>query len=287
MPTEVWRHISTEAKSFIALCLEKEPEKRPDAKTLLDMPWMRMARSLSEGASLPSVVPENLPDSKDVEAIPAMSPIDTLSASTPRSRLSFTDASPPGAQMAQSNLQRFNEYQCLEQQIISTVAHEVHRQHLPQLRTSLEETDFERSGFVQWAVLMSCIRQCGGALADMDVDILPDVSGGWVNYNVFLADVAMFQRNSQESALWYAFSAYDSHGRGEADRRRLQGDLGDAQSLMSQCITVNFPGISLELIKQSLQEVSFSRVKFEDLLNMLNSAPCEVSKEKQRFSRMF
>ena len=25
------------------------------------------------------------------------------------SRLSFTDASPPGAQMAQSNLQRFNE----------------------------------------------------------------------------------------------------------------------------------------------------------------------------------
>lgn len=285
MPTEVWRHISTEAKSFIALCLEKEPEKRPDAKTLLEMPWMRMAKSLAEGASLPMVLPEKQP--QEPEPIPAMSStIDTASASTPRSRLSFTDGSPPGAQMAQGNLQRFNEYQCLEQQIISTVAHEVHRQNLAQLRLSLEETDFERSGFVQWAVLMSCIRQCGGALADMDVDILPDVSGGLVNYNDFLTDVAMFQRNTQESALWYAFSAHDS-GRGEADRRKLQRDFGDARSLMSKCITVNFPGVSHELIKQSLQEASSSRVKFEDLLNMLNSAPCEVSKEKQRFSRMF
>jgi len=286
MPTEVWRHISTEAKSFIALCLEKEPEKRPDAKTLLDMPWMRMARTCAEGASLPMVLPEKQPDAKDVEAIPGMSTIDTASASTPRSRLSF-DGSPPGAQMAQGSLQGFNEYQCLEQQIIYTVAHEVHRQNLPQLRASLEETDFERSGFVQWAVLMSCIRQCGGALADMEVDFLPDVSGGLVNYNSFLTDVAMFQRNSQESALWYAFSAYDSHGRGEGDCRKLQRDLGDARSLMSKCITGNFPGISLELIKQSLQEVSFSRVKFEDLLNMLNSAPYEVSKENKRFSRMF
>eukprot|EP00913_Durusdinium_trenchii_P024166 g22690.t1 len=65
MPAEVWRHISNDAKSFIALCLEREPESRPTAKMLLSMPWMRMARSMLEGTALtmPMTMPEKEEDS--------------------------------------------------------------------------------------------------------------------------------------------------------------------------------------------------------------------------------
>jgi len=284
MPTEVWRHISNEAKSFIALCLEKEPEKRPAAQTLLSMPWMRMARTASEGEPLPMVVPEKEP--QEVDAIPALSSMET--SSTPRSRRSFSGISAvPGVQLAQSNVQRFNEYQAMEWETIQTVAYEVHRNHLAPLRTSLEEVDFDCSGFVQWAVLLSCIRQCGGSVAELEMDILPEVSGGLVNYNNFLEDVALFQRNSQESSLWYAFSAFDTNGRGEADRRHLQRELGNARSLITECVESNFPGIAVDSVKQGLEQVG-SRVKFEDLVSVLNAAPYEAKvKEKRPLTQRF
>ncbi|CAE7726988.1 unnamed protein product [Symbiodinium microadriaticum] len=73
MPTEVWRNVSREAKSFIALCLELAPSARPPAKTLLGMPWMQMARGALESSMRPSKNIQVDIIGNDVDSIPALS----------------------------------------------------------------------------------------------------------------------------------------------------------------------------------------------------------------------
>ena len=85
----------------------------------------------------------------------------------------------------------------MEQQIIIALAHEAKPLQLQQLRCHVEEVDFERSGFVLWVVLLSCVRQSFPALSELDVE-MQTVAGGVVDYNIFLKDVERFQKNMQE-----------------------------------------------------------------------------------------
>lgn len=281
MPAEVWRHISNDAKSFIALCLEREPESRPTAKMLLSMPWMRMARSMLEGTAL--TMPMTMPEKEeDLNSIPALSSMDT--SSTPRSR--SMEISGPAWQIAQMNLLRFREYQALERDIIISVAHEVHPHNLETLRDAVKTKDLDGCGFVLWVVLMSCVRQCGASLADMDLEI-PELAEGWVNYNDFMADLVLFQKNMQESSMWFVFSCFDANGRGEADRRQIHRDLGNGKALLHQCVATNFPGVSIDTVRQTIGQAS-GRVKFEELFDALHSAAYEGKTSKDKpFSQRF
>ena len=75
-------------------------------------------------------------------------------------------------------------YQALEKQIIIALAHEAKPQQLQQLRRHVEELDFERSGFVLWVVLLSCVRQTAPALSELEVEI-PEVAAGGAFLNGF------------------------------------------------------------------------------------------------------
>eukprot|EP00913_Durusdinium_trenchii_P015882 g14925.t1 len=59
---------------------------------------------------------------------------------------------------------------------------------------------------------------------------------GWVNYNDFMADLVLFQKNMQESSMWFVFSCFDANGRGEADRRQIHRDLGNGKALLHQTL---------------------------------------------------
>eukprot|EP00437_Effrenium_voratum_P051216 CAMPEP_0181529320 /NCGR_PEP_ID=MMETSP1110-20121109/70994_1 /TAXON_ID=174948 /ORGANISM="Symbiodinium sp., Strain CCMP421" /LENGTH=607 /DNA_ID=CAMNT_0023660295 /DNA_START=1 /DNA_END=1820 /DNA_ORIENTATION=+ len=271
MPTEVWRQISNEAKSFIALCLELTPAQRPSAKMLSAMPWMRMARSALGGERS---VPKNLQTEVDKvneekEAIPALSNVESLPASAPRRSLSFTSTLPT-AELQRSKLLRLAEYHAFERDMVLAVAHEVHATLLQQLGTSLQEQDLDRSGVLPWSTVLRVARQWADlSLKDLEV---PD-NFGIVNYNDFLTDVETFQRNMQESAMWFAFSTFDLRCRGEAEKRALLRELGDDLSYIYECVRASFPNADLDTMLQQLEQVPTSMVSFEELLGILRRAP--------------
>ena len=49
-------------------------------------------------------------------------------------------------------------------------------------------------------------------------------------------------------------------------------EIGDSSSMLHECVLANFPGILTDAALESLQQLSGSRVKFEDLLYLLQSA---------------
>lgn len=277
MPTEVWRNVSREAKSFIALCLELAPSARPPAKTLLGMPWMQMARGALESSMRPSKNIQVDIIGNDVDSIPALS--NTVHGTPVGPRLCFDDDPLPRSHSEQSNLSRMSEFQLAERDAVMLVAHSVHKNHMPILQKFLEERDPDRCGLVTFAVLVQGMRFCGVGVKDMD-----DISGA-VCYTDFLSDVVQFQKNMQESALWFAFSTFDIKCTGEADRRALQKELCDERSYLYECFRVNFPSLAPEAVLSLLEQAPSSRISFEELMGILQRlSPDSVDlKEKLPF----
>ncbi|OLP79132.1 Calcium-dependent protein kinase 6 [Symbiodinium microadriaticum] len=174
---------------------------------------------------------------------------------------------------------RMSEFQLAERDAVMLVAHSVHKNHMPILQKFLEERDPDRCGLVTFAVLVQGMRFCGVGVKDMD-----DISGA-VCYTDFLSDVVQFQKNMQESALWFAFSTFDIKCTGEADRRALQKELCDDRSYLYECFRVNFPSLAPEAVLPLLEQAPSSRISFEELMGILQRlSPDSVDlKEKLPF----
>ncbi|CAJ1368945.1 unnamed protein product [Effrenium voratum] len=126
------------------------------------------------------------------------------------------------------------------------------------------------SGVLPWSTVLRVARQWADlSLKDLEV---PD-NFGIVNYNDFLTDVETFQRNMQESAMWFAFSTFDLRCRGEAEKRALLRELGDDLSYIYECVRASFPNADLDTMLQQLEQVPTSMVSFEELLGILRRAP--------------
>mmetsp|Transcript_53417 Transcript_53417/g.124371 ORF Transcript_53417/g.124371 Transcript_53417/m.124371 type:complete len:618 (+) Transcript_53417:86-1939(+) len=260
MPTEVWRNVSREAKSFIALCLQLKSEDRPPAKTLLGMPWMQMARGALETSLRPNKNIQVDVIAKDVDAEPALS---NTHGTPVGPRLCFDDDPLPRSFLDQTNLSRMAEFQLAERDAVILVAHSVHKNHLQILQKFLDERDLTGWGLVPFSVLVQGMRFCGVTVKGMD-----DITGA-VCVHDFLADVAQFQRNMQESALWFAFSTFDAKCTGEADPRALQKELCDERSYLHECFRINFPSLSAESLLPLLEQAPSHSISFEEFMSML------------------
>eukprot|EP00931_Biecheleriopsis_adriatica_P074540 TRINITY_DN48579_c0_g1_i1.p1 TRINITY_DN48579_c0_g1~~TRINITY_DN48579_c0_g1_i1.p1 ORF type:complete len:625 (-),score=104.79 TRINITY_DN48579_c0_g1_i1:56-1930(-) len=258
MPSEIWRDISREAKHFIALCLYLEPERRPTAEKLLDMPWMLMAKdaldrefNLSGGPSNGSKL--NGHEDEKIQ----VADLDSLPGTT---RLSLRDPPLPSVKTILSSIEKIEKLQLAERAAILAVAQRMNRGAVPTLRASLSELDAEGKGIIPFASLVTGLRGNG-----VDCEELEDSQAGPVAYDDFLDDVVRFQTNMQETALWYVFQSFDREWTGTIKKDEFRTEIEKESNKFRECIVSNFPSLPLDTTLKQLAKVEQDAISFEDL----------------------
>lgn len=134
MPSEIWRPISMQAKSFVALCLQKDSERRPTALEMLELPWMQLGQSWGRGTAddEPNIVPM------------------------------------PTAAFVLSTLDRRMRAQLLQKVAIITAAQSLHRDQLSSLLHKFEGMDLKREGVLPVGSLQKGLSTWGVPCDELD-----------------------------------------------------------------------------------------------------------------------
>mmetsp|Transcript_82622 Transcript_82622/g.145754 ORF Transcript_82622/g.145754 Transcript_82622/m.145754 type:complete len:626 (+) Transcript_82622:72-1949(+) len=268
MPRETWRDVSREAKHFIALCLQQEPERRPSANGLLDLPWMLMAQDVLDRSNGSMTMPAGVRVDvvgKDVDVVEGMA--DETAGTPIGARLSFKDPPLPMAMQIASSLGRIGETQAAERAAIIALSHRMHMDAMAALRMRLAELDSTGSGIIATTALLQLLRSQGLKTDELDMLSFEDRP---VVYKDFLDDIAIFQRNMQESALWYVFRGFN-HPKGEQGSD-LRQELSSQDSKLRQCITSHFPSLHLDNALFDLGKDSGGKISYQELHKLLISA---------------
>jgi len=235
MPTSIWRPVSSEAKHFIALCLQRDPTLRPTAKQLLSLPWMQFAKTAGH--------PEVLTVESSVESL-----------SPTRARMTMDDPPLPTAQAILSSFDRMRHFQLIERAAILAAAFKLPQESLAELWRAFEARDMGKTGILAIMELLVVLQSLGVPCADL-THLAEEAGLGAscrIAYSEFIDDVQEFQRNTQDHAVWEVFSRFAKDGEQRVRRSVLLKALGEKEYQLS--IAAKFPQLSLDRVVKELQD---------------------------------
>mmetsp|Transcript_109014 Transcript_109014/g.233010 ORF Transcript_109014/g.233010 Transcript_109014/m.233010 type:complete len:561 (-) Transcript_109014:11-1693(-) len=179
LPREIWKPISSEAKNFIALCLQSEPERRPSAKTMMVLPWMRSATAVMNRAQAGE---------------------HTLGQPLPTVRVIL------------DSFERIKHWQLFEKAAIMAAAENLHATEVPKLLQAFEQRDVDGTGFLPVSELLEGLASVGIPCTELE-KLTSDItygSGPPIAYANLVGTIVKNQQNMWEnhSALSSSFSAH-------------------------------------------------------------------------------
>jgi Ca2+-binding EF-hand superfamily protein len=261
MPPELWRPISSEAKNFIAMCLQKEPEHRPDASKVMNLPWMVTARRAIDEMTASSSGSDHHRNGNSLAIVPSPSAGAGVGLGVPESIL-------PSAKRTAKNLDRMSRLHVLEKAAIIAAAHRLSPPKLEEFKGALQLRD--KTGSISVYHLFEELEATGVPCADLsklvkDLDVGGTVT---IEYDVFCSDVAEFQQNLQDSAVWAVFRSFETNGAPpHMTKKELTVVLGEDN--LRQGIADNFPELALDSVLQELDHDAQGVIDFEEFKTIL------------------
>mmetsp|Transcript_52150 Transcript_52150/g.124251 ORF Transcript_52150/g.124251 Transcript_52150/m.124251 type:complete len:589 (-) Transcript_52150:158-1924(-) len=248
MPAELWRPISSEAKNFIALCLQENVERRPTAQKCLQLPWMQLAlaaieeeRAVVHGKASPLM-------KKGIRGDPL-----------------------PTADRVVATFRRLDHLNSLEKACVITTAHRVPASGFETLAKQLAQTDPEGTGVLRADRLFDVLRDYGVPIQDLkhlgrvaDSELRGPTMQ--IDYIEFLRAVDECQRNMQDSAIWAVFRSFDD---GAVSKRRVCEILKKGST--PELVQEKFPEVSLEGVVEDLSKDGDASISPEELKKLLRA----------------
>eukprot|EP00933_Yihiella_yeosuensis_P080743 TRINITY_DN94217_c0_g1_i1.p1 TRINITY_DN94217_c0_g1~~TRINITY_DN94217_c0_g1_i1.p1 ORF type:complete len:619 (+),score=94.21 TRINITY_DN94217_c0_g1_i1:144-1859(+) len=266
MPADVWRPVSSNAKHFIALCLQLESSFRPSAERLLDLPWMQaaqLAKDRAERSSLPESASEKPGKADSGNGNLNGELVETASSA----RLDVLGPPLPTAHSIVSSLESIERMQVAERLAIIAIAHKVHSQYFPSLLERLALSDTAGKGVLPFVAILRGLESYGFPCRELES--IARSSIGPVAYNNFLNNVTVFQQNMQDSAVWFVFRSFDSASQGKVDREVLARKLRQPGEETDYILT-SFPELSLDKFLSALRTDSKTEIGAEELQALLD-----------------
>lgn len=263
MPPELWRPISSEAKNFIAMCLQKDPEHRPDASKVMHLPWMVTARRAIDEIHSSSSGSDHQKNGHSMALV--SSP--TTGAGV---GLGVQESILPSAKRTAKNLDRMSRLHVLEKAAIIAAAHRLSPPKLEEFKGALQSRD--KTGSISVYHLFEELEAIGVPCADLsklvkDLDVGGTVT---IEYDVFCSDVAEFQQNLQDSAVWAVFRNFETSGATpHMTKKELTVVLGE--DTLRQGIADNFPELALDSVLQELDHDAQGVIDFEEFKTILRT----------------
>jgi len=256
MPAELWRPVSSEAKNFIAMCLQESAFDRPRADKTLNLPWMGLAkRALAEEAEL--------------KRIGRWPPATGFKATT---KLSIMDPSLPSAERVKQSFSRMNQLNVLEKAAVIAAAHKLQEHRIQDLAKAYESMDKNNEGVISTKEFFDGLESCGVPCKELG-EIMKgiELNGSRViEYPEFLANIEDFQRNMQDSAVWAVFRNFDSEQNKAVLKKKLVEALGRKTARKS--LAASYPELPLESVLEELDHDSNGVIEFEEFKKILRQS---------------
>lgn len=245
MPMEIWRPISSEAKNFVALCLQKDPESRPTARQILNLPWMRLAQgALDEERTLRSM--GDGPESDRSRPLPTAAAI-------------------------LGSIERMRRSRVLEKAAIIATSRSLHADQLQGLHGAFRQKDQRGAGVLSLQELLRCLAAWHVPCEELE-EMAQDGEDRQIEYAEFIADVREFQQNVQDSAVCALFRGFDGTGpAGTRVKRKAMATLLN-QASTQKSFADAFPQVSLPGIVQELNADANGMVSIEQMQQLLQQA---------------
>lgn len=227
MPSEIWRPISSEAKSFISQCLQCEPASRPAAMKAVLLPWMRLANKAIKEFEL------HCNGQASTEENP--------------SKLSLFNPPLSSAEIVLNSLRKRHKFQFAMEVAMSAAVNRLDPVDLSDLTRSFENDDKNRD----YSTTMDIFAQ---KLSDFNVDVselasLVSVYKGAVNeflidYHDFLEEIEMLQNRKDKHEKWTLLRSFDEDVGGMAPKRQIA--TVESQGQFEKVFNDNFATFKLE-----------------------------------------
>mmetsp|Transcript_34349 Transcript_34349/g.78268 ORF Transcript_34349/g.78268 Transcript_34349/m.78268 type:complete len:589 (+) Transcript_34349:155-1921(+) len=244
MPAELWRPISSEAKSFIALCLQDNAERRPTSRMCLQLPWMQLA----------------------LKAIEEERAVQRGKAS-PMTKRGIRGDPLPTADRVVATFRRLDHLNVLEKACVITAAHRVPASAFENLAKQLVNMDQAGTGLLSSAMLFEALKDYGVPVDDLrqlGKDADSELKGNTIDYGEFLRNVDECQRNMQDSAIWAVFRTFDGAG---VNKRQLSEKLRKGST--PELVQEKFPEVSVDAVVEELIKDGDSSISPEELKKIL------------------
>jgi serine/threonine protein kinase len=251
MPSDLWRPVSSEAKHFIALCLQRDPECRPSAEKALSLPWMKLGNRI-------------------IEEYTGRGSTNGDAASL---RLSLADPALPSAQSILAAMDRMNHLNALEKAGVIATAHHLPFEKLADLPKKLERFDQQREGLLSLQELFEVLVATGVPCQDLLKQVQELDREGMVaaDYLEFVQSAHEFQHSIQDNAVGAVFRSFDTpDGIDEVRKKDVCRVL--AQENLRQCLNNTFPGLRLERVVADLQQDGEQTISFDEFSQVLRHA---------------
>jgi len=268
MPPELWRPISSEAKNFIAMCLQKDPENRPAAHKVLSLPWMSIAKRAAGDLSGNGTI--SRPPSKPLNGAGV--------------GLAASDPALPSAKRTAKNLARMSRLHVFEKAAIIAAAHRLTGSGIEELKQNLLDRDKLREGCVSIHLLFEALEQAGVPCTDLAKLVKDMDSAGVVTieYDIFCTDVAEFQQNLQDSAAWAVFRSFETNGDLPHNVSKKDLTLILGQDGLRQGIADNYPELAMDSVLQDLDHDAAGVIDFEGFKGILRGGSTRRLSEVQK-----
>lgn len=258
MPAELWRPVSAEAKNFIAMCLQRDPELRPTAPKALTLPWMRLAEgTLTEGNQM-----------RQLGRWPPTSP----QIRQMRSKLSMFGPPLPAAEKIKNSFERMKRFNVLERVAVIAAAHRLPNDRIPDLIEAFEKLDREREGVLSAQEFLEGLENVGIPCAEMQKYVTgADINGNrLIDYLAFVRAIEDFQRNMQDNVVWAVFKNFDAKGDGSVLKKTIVEELKSTSH--KHAVSVNFPEVPLEDILDELEDDGDAQIDVEEFKRILRTS---------------
>lgn len=252
MPADLWRPVSSEAKHFIAMCLQRDPEARLPAAAALKLPWMQLAKSaLDEAAQMRHN---------------GRSPPGGWSN---RSKLSVLDPALPAARRIKSSFERMNILNVLEKAAVIAAAHRLPPGKITELGEVFESMDKHSQGVITTEEMFLGLQRCGVPCEELmslvkGTDVETSRS---IDYRLFVAGIEDFQRNVQDSVVWAVFRNFDNQS---VVKKKLVEAL--AHSTHRRSLEANFPEVGLEEVLEELDHDRNGMIDLQEFKHILRTS---------------
>jgi Ca2+-binding EF-hand superfamily protein len=253
MPSDLWRPVSSEAKHFIALCLQRDPEKRPTAEKALSLPWMKLGLEIME----------------------EYAGLQNGNGNGTSRKLSLRDPALPSAQSILAAMDRMNHLNAVEKAGIIATAHYLPVETLANLRHQFERLDKNKEGLLSLQELFEVLVKAGVPCQDLLKQVTELDREGMVaaDYSEFVASALDFQHNMQDNAVGAVFRSFDiPDGRNHASKKDVCKVLRESQENVRQCLSNTFPGLRLERVISDLEQDGQNGISFDEFCKVLRQA---------------
>lgn len=262
MPQELWRPVSSEAKNFIAMCLQRDPSQRPTSEKALALPWMRLANAAADQAGHSRVNSSSA----------------SSNGSGQTSKLSIMDPPLETADKILTAFDRMHRLNALEKACVITAAHRISAEKIHELSVKLASFDTNRTGTISSGQLFEGLHSCGVPMSDL-MNMAKDYTkhGCVIDYPEFVNNVLEFQRNLQDSVVRAVFRSFDGDGGSTVTKRELWETMKEDDR--QKTVREKFPGIGLEIVMEKLAADGSGPISADEFKQLLRSYRRSTSKE--------